>query len=187
VENIPKFLYELGQLKRFKRTGWINAGIADPESIADHTFRSALIGWILADMEKADANKVLKLVLIHDIPESRIGDLTIVNRTYIKKDEEKAMKDMCSSLPSKLSSEFISLFKEYKNGKTLESRIAKDADKLDMYIQARENEDIGYSKTIAKEWKEDAFKQFTTESAKKLAQESEKVSYQSWWDFIYKK
>ena len=57
MNNIAKYLYEVGQLKRVKRSGWWMAGIADPESVAEHSFRTALLGYILASLEGADPTK----------------------------------------------------------------------------------------------------------------------------------
>ena len=51
VEGLTNFLYEMGLLKRCRRTGWWVAGVDDPESIAEHSFRAALIGYLLAVLE----------------------------------------------------------------------------------------------------------------------------------------
>ena len=51
LEGLTNFLYEMGLLKRYKRTGWMIAGIDNPESIAEHSFRTAIIGYLLAVME----------------------------------------------------------------------------------------------------------------------------------------
>jgi putative hydrolase of HD superfamily len=54
LEGLTNFLYEMGLLKRSKRTGWLIAGVDNPETIAEHTFRTAIIGYLLARMEGAD-------------------------------------------------------------------------------------------------------------------------------------
>jgi 5'-deoxynucleotidase YfbR-like HD superfamily hydrolase len=51
LEGIARFLYEMGALKRLPRSGWLIAGVAAPESIAEHSFRTAILGWLLAHME----------------------------------------------------------------------------------------------------------------------------------------
>ena len=43
--------------KRVKRSGWWVAGIDDPESVAEHSYRTALLGYILASLEGADPTK----------------------------------------------------------------------------------------------------------------------------------
>ena len=73
LEGLTNFLYEMGLLKRYKRTGWMIAGIDNPESIAEHSFRTAIIGYLLAVMEGADPAKTAAMCLFHDTQETRIG------------------------------------------------------------------------------------------------------------------
>ena len=73
----------MGLLKRYKRTGWLIAGVDNPESIAEHTFRTAIIGYLLARMEGADPAKTATLCLFHDTQESRIGDVPSVGKAYV--------------------------------------------------------------------------------------------------------
>ena len=75
VEGLTNFLYEMGLLKRYKRAGWLIAGVDNPESIAEHSFRTAIIGFLLAVMEGADPAKTAALCLFHDTQETRIGDV----------------------------------------------------------------------------------------------------------------
>ena len=83
VEGLTNFLYEMGLLKRYKRTGWMIAGIDNPESIAEHSFRTAIIGYLLAVMEGADPAKTAALCLFHDTQETRIGDVPSVGKAYV--------------------------------------------------------------------------------------------------------
>ena len=83
LESLSNFLYEMGLLKRSKRTGWLIAGVDNPESIAEHTFRTAIIGYLLARMEGADPHKTATLCLFHDTQESRIGDVPSVGKAYV--------------------------------------------------------------------------------------------------------
>lgn len=55
LRDTTGFLYEIGLLKRYKRTGWSQVGVALPESVADHTFRVSVIASVLAAMEGADS------------------------------------------------------------------------------------------------------------------------------------
>lgn len=54
MNSMAKYLYEMGQLKRVKRSGWWMAGITDTESVVEHSFRTAMLGYILASLERAD-------------------------------------------------------------------------------------------------------------------------------------
>ena len=69
------FLYEMGQLKNLPRAGWLLLGIPQPESVAEHSFRVAVIGITLAAMEGADVGRTAALCLMHDAHETRIGDV----------------------------------------------------------------------------------------------------------------
>jgi len=108
---IARFIHEAGQLKKNPRSGWLSIGIKNPESIADHSWRTALIGFLLARMEGADANRVVEMCILHDLPESRIGDLNYVSARYVKKDLTSAVSDQlngifCASEISSIISEF---------------------------------------------------------------------------------
>src|SRR3990172_7620020 len=100
-KNIAKFLFELGTLKRIKRSGFWLEGIRDPESVADHTYRTAILGYILGKLENADANKVMKMCLFHDVVECRINDVPKTAKRYIdtKQAEAKVIKDQTAALP----------------------------------------------------------------------------------------
>jgi len=65
MRNIVDFIAEAGLLKRIARSGWWVIGIKDQESVADHCFRCAVLGFILAKMEKADPYKVLLMTLFN--------------------------------------------------------------------------------------------------------------------------
>lgn len=77
------FLLEMGMLKRAKRSGWWIAGVKDPETIAEHSFRTALIGSVLAMMEGADPARTALLGLWHDTQETRVGDIPHIGRRYL--------------------------------------------------------------------------------------------------------
>src|SRR6266508_2806901 len=83
LEGLTNFLYEMGLLKRYKRSGWLIAGVNNPESIAEHSFRTAVIGYLLAVMEGADPGKTATLCLFPDSQESRIGDVPSVGKGYV--------------------------------------------------------------------------------------------------------
>jgi putative hydrolase of HD superfamily len=94
MKNIANFLFEAGMLKRTPRTGFQFLG-SGAESVAEHIFRTSMIGYTLAQLdEEADAGRVVLLCLFHDIPEARTGDLNYVNKKYVKVDERKAVEDL---------------------------------------------------------------------------------------------
>jgi putative hydrolase of HD superfamily len=155
LEKMPKnnliklveFFKRSGQLKKVSRSGWIRVGIKSPESVADHTFRTALFCMIFSSLEGLDELKMLQMALIHDIPEVIIGDLTPSEK--IKADEnseEKAMKNLLAFLPKEVRGKYIEVWHEYVAGKTDEARAVKQLEKLEMGLQAREYEESGVAK-----------------------------------------
>lgn len=144
--KILKFLEEAGKLKAIAREGWKARGIKDCESVAEHTFRAALLAMLLSDLEKCNTKNVLKMSLLHDLPESQVGDLTKRSPNYGQKREieNKAMSKILKNLPGKLRKEYMQLWREYREGRTPEARLLKEADKLEMLVQAREYAGQGY-------------------------------------------
>ena len=139
LEGLTNFLYEMGLLKRYKRTGWMIAGIDNPESIAEHSFRTAIIGYLLAVMEGADPAKTAALCLFHDTQETRIGDVPSVGKAYVvTAPNPEVTADQVAGFPAEAGQAVRELVEEYEARQSLEARLAKDADKLECLIQARE-------------------------------------------------
>ena len=69
------FFHEIGSLKDLKRTGWLMRKVSNPESVADHSFRTAVMALILAPRLKLNTEKCLKMAVLHDLAEARIGDI----------------------------------------------------------------------------------------------------------------
>ena len=131
-----QFLFEIGTLKYVKRFGNI-AGDAPMANVSEHTFRVMWIAWMLAKREeKCDTNKILKMALIHDIAESRTGDLTGIQRRYTSRDEHKAITEMLDH--TSFSEEEMTLREEAEAKETLEAQIMKDADYLDQRLEIHE-------------------------------------------------
>lgn len=188
-KKITNFLFEVGTLKNMPRTGWLKAGIKSPESVAEHTMRTALLGWILAGREGANSDKVVKMCLLHDLAESRIGDFDKVMKKYFDKNraELSAESEIIENLPEKTKVESASLYKEWHKVNTKEAIVARDADRLEMFIQAHEYENMGHSKKTLKEWKDSVRTSLKTKSAKEILKLVEKSSFEDWWQFVYQK
>lgn len=145
-ENLIKFLHLCGKLKELKRTGWVEAGVSNPESVADHVFRTTLFSMILSDDKGLDTLKVMRMALIHDLSEALTGDLTPAQKTpsYIN-DENEAMKQLLTLLPNRLMDNYTVAWQEYQLNTTPEAKIVHEADKLEMLLQASEYEAAGES------------------------------------------
>jgi len=172
-----EFLFEVGMLKRTPRSGWQFLG-AGSESVADHVFRAAMIAFVLARMEDGvDADHVLRLALVHDLPEARTGDLNYVNQKYVTPDEGRAADDLSAGLP--FADELRSLLAEYRAEKTPESIVAHDADQLEMLLELKEHIDKGVPG--ASDWTPFVLRRLRTENALELARRVLDGDSASWW------
>lgn len=177
MKNTVKFLFEIGMLKKTRRTGYQFLG-SGGESVADHSFRTAVIGYVLAGQNpEADRNKVISMCLFHDFPEARTGDHNYVNKKYVFSDEGKALRDQLGGLV--FGDEVISLINEFNSAESLEARLAKDADQLDLILELKEQLDIGNSN--AEDWLFFAEKRLMTDTAKQLSHEILRTGSSEWW------
>ncbi len=179
-KKIANFLYEAGNLKRVKRSGWWTINIKDPETVAEHIFRTAVVGYFLAKLEKVDAGKVALMCLFHDMHETRINDLHKVGHRYIdfREAEKKVSKEQAGSL-GEFGGDLFAMHKEFQEQKTKEAIVARDADLLENLAQAREYIKIGYHD--AQDWINNINKHLRTPSAKRLAKELEHTDPNEWW------
>jgi len=178
MENrIAKFLFEVGMLKKTPRTGYQFLG-SGGESVADHSFRTAVIGYTLASLQPdADCKKVALMCLFHDFPEARTGDHNYVNKRYVQVDEDGAMHDMLSNL--EFGDEIEALIHEFNAGDSLEAQLSRDADQLDLILELKEQLDLG--NLNAKEWLAFAKKRLLTKGAKEIAEKILAAHSSDWW------
>lgn len=162
------FIFQLGNLKRTQRSGWLSIGIKNCESVADHSFRSAILAYIIAREEElsvAEAREAMMAALLHDIHEARIGDLHKLAKKYAKVDEKKAMNETLGKFRKEFS---------VSSKRILE--IVKDADLVEMFFQAKEYNDEG--NRYAKEWLTP--KKLKTKSAKRIYAKMVKRNSRKW-------
>lgn len=180
-DNITKYLYELGQLKHLKRSGWWVAGIKDPETVAEHSFRTAILGYILAQLEGADPLRTTAMCLFHDTQEARLNDLHWIGANYveIKDAEKKAFLDQIGNLPINIKESLDFLMTDFVQGETLEAQIVRDADRLECLIQAREYQAQGFNDVET--WISNCKAGLQTGSAKELAESCLRVDPKEWW------
>jgi len=159
LENLLRFSEIIGKLKVVKRSGWIShVGINEPESVADHSFRCAILAMCIGDLINVDTEKLIRLLLLHDVQEALTGDYDSyakekVGFSKVKSQERIAIKNILSLLPTKLKRKYILLSKEFEEQMTFEAIIASDIDKIEMMMQALEYEKRGYdSKKLEAFW-----------------------------------
>jgi len=185
-KNIANFFFEVGSLKRILRSSW-QMFLDDGETIAEHSFITTIIGYVLALLEKEagneiDENKVLKMCLFHDLPETRTGDQNVLHQKYVRAYEDEAIEDQYKDLFC--GDELKSVLKEYNEGKydqekSLEAVITKEADILEQLLHEKESQEKG--NTYAAEWMEYSRNRLKTENGKKIAEEIINGSSRNWW------
>ncbi len=180
-KNVLDFLAEAGMLKRVKRSGWWMVGIPYDESVAEHSFRCAAVGYILAKMENAEPYKVLMMTLFNDLHEARTGDLHKVAHGYlnVREGESKAFAGQIENLEKGMKEELKRIKEEYDAQETLESRVARDADILECLLQAKEYVDIGFPN--AEKFFKAAPGHLRTESARRLWESAKPWDSSAWW------
>ncbi|MGI5120346.1 HD domain-containing protein [Marinactinospora thermotolerans] len=162
------FLYEMGLLKRLPRTGWVIAGVSDPESVADHSHRTAIIAAVIASSEGADPQRAAFLALFHDTQETRTTDIPHLGKRYLKAvPNGEVTGDQVAGLPGELAGVIADAVAEYEGRESVEAVCARDADKLECLLQAVEYREQGNGHTRA--WIDTSLASLTTESAKRLA------------------
>jgi putative hydrolases of HD superfamily len=171
LARLTGFVYEIGLLKRYKRTGWLVAGVSDPESIADHSFRAAALAGMIAALEGADPERAALLSLFHDSQETRLTDIPYLAKSYVTRaPNEKVTADQTRGLPVAVADMISGSVAEYEQKTSLEARCARDADKLECLIQAVEYRDQGNQNV--QPWIDSSLAALQTETGKKLAAEA---------------
>jgi 5'-deoxynucleotidase YfbR-like HD superfamily hydrolase len=180
LSGAADFLHEMGQLKKVRRAGWFFAGVSDPETVAEHTFRAAIVGLALGHLAGADPARTAALCLLHDSAESRIGDIEAVGRAYVATASPEAVNaHQTSAMPEALAQVFQDLVREYEAEDSAESHLAHDADKLEALLQAREYQADGQHDTL--EWQESTTAALRTDEARELAAAITATTPRSWW------
>lgn len=180
------FFAEAGLLKRIKRSGWWVAGIDDPETVAEHSFRTAVIAFYMAHMEDVDPYKTVTMALFNDIHEARINDLHKMGHYYIefRHAEKKVFKDQVADLPGKVKKELSAIRDNYDAQKSKESIVARDADILECLIQAKEYYENGH--LTAKKFFQIAPDHLKTKTARKLWEQFQSWDTHDWWQSVVK-
>lgn len=180
VDAAVRYLYEVGQLKLSKRTGWWHAGVPEPESVAEHTFRAAVIGYVLAVMEHADPGLTATLCLFHDVIETRTGDIPNVAKAYVTHEPDvRIAADQVGGTAPEVRDAILGLVARFVDQDSPEALLAKDADRLECLMQAREYEHQGFKNTGP--WMESSRAGLRSTSARQLADRALTMPPDEWW------
>jgi putative hydrolase of HD superfamily len=177
MKDIANLLFEAKMLKEIPRSGFHFLG-AGQESIAEHTFSTTFIAYVMAQLDpEIDALKLITMCLVHDLAEARTGDLNTVNKTYVTADEAKALEDTTRHLP--FGSSMTGLIKEFNENHSTEAQLAHDADQLALILELKYLSDIGYAPPDT--WLPHVLKRIKTKIAKKIAQSIMQTHRDDWW------
>ncbi len=169
LDMVFRFMLAANRIKSLKRSGWVLSGIDEPEHVGDHSFGVALLSYIMAKNMGLDADKCMRMGLIHDVCEAVHGDIArrptealqgITNREK-EAIEDRSMRRMLSVLSRKDRAHFAGLWRESIEMKTPESRVVRAADGMDLLLQLTE-----YSKRIGDA---ERLEEFLTTSKRKMS------------------
>ena len=176
LTRLADFLFEVGMLRKTPRTGYQFLGTGQ-ENVAEHSFRTAVIGMILARQLGANESHTMMMCLFHDLHEARTGDFNYVAHIYNSSKRTKALKHCLSG--TGLSDTILPLWEELEKAETPEAKAAQDADQIDMILNLKEQLDLGNK--YAGKWMESALKRLMTEPGQALAKKISETDHSDWW------
>jgi putative hydrolases of HD superfamily len=139
AKTILEFMSFAEGLKNVLRHSYTSAGRR--ESVAEHSWMLTLLAILVFDdlSIEVDRLKVLKLLIVHDLPEIITGDIPVFHKLKVIEqahaDEVAAIDQMVMILPKPLRSEIKDLCLEYNNRQSIEARLAYAIDKAEALIQ----------------------------------------------------
>ena len=177
MDRIADLLFEAKFLKEIPRSGFPYLGDGR-ESVAEHSFMVIFIAYVMSKMEPtADGERMQTMCLIHDLPEARIGDLNTVHKKYVQADEKQAVADLSEGVP--FGQEMTELIDEFNEGRSLEARLAKDADQIALVLELKDLIDRGYRP--AEIWMKYVVPRIRTDVGKKILARIQQTERDAWW------
>ena len=133
VQKVFDFMVEIEKLKDVHRKTR-PVGLERYENSAEHSWHVCLCALMLKDYsnEKIDIDRVIKMLLIHDLGEIDTGD-TIIYKSETperKEAEAEAVKRIFGILPLKKQEEHLALWYEFEAGETTDAKYAKAIDRI---------------------------------------------------------
>ena len=138
VERIVDLILELDLLESMPRMGFLLSGVSHAESVAAHCYGVALTAMLMADAmpQPVDAQRVLRMALLHEVSEARVTDLPYRTMSYIAPAAKSAAERAAArDLLQPVDEAYASLWEEFEVAKTLEARIVRAADKIQMMVK----------------------------------------------------
>ena len=153
--NLLALYTQVATLKLLPRTGWLQRGIPNPESVAEHTFGVAMLALLIGDTSDGlDRGKLLAIALLHDMAEVLLSDLPASAKRFIGAEhkhaaERRALEEMLAHMDNR--AEYLALWEEYACGWSREARLVKGIDRIEMLAQALSYERAG-SRALGEFW-----------------------------------
>jgi putative hydrolases of HD superfamily len=188
LKNITNLVYEAAAVKRMRRTGWMILGDND-EGVGEHTFMTCVIAYLLTKQLQVNSPErsrgismetVLVMSVFHDFHEARTGDLDKIAKFYMKRDQDKANRDIFKDIDDEL----LKTLDIYEQKKTLESRIVYEANVIAFAVELKLLIEKG--NVHAQEWLDANTKRLRIPEAVALADNLNETSSQDWWISIRK-
>jgi putative hydrolase of HD superfamily len=177
MKNIANLLFQANILKNIPRSGYHFLG-AGKESVAEHSFGTAFIAFVMSQLEPdVDMERLIAMCLVHDLPEANTGDLNYVQKKYVTANENKAVKHIVKNLP--FGDRISDLIAEFNERRSLESKLAHDADQLALILDLKTLSDIGYDPP--KKWLPFALDRLETKTGQAIARSIMKTEWDAWW------
>lgn len=107
------------------------------ESVAEHCWMASLMAYLMKDeFPNVDMDKVVRMILIHDLGECFTGDVPVFNKTEADEQKEKELLyGWVKTLPEDFSKEMMALYEEMEKLETMEARIFKAIDGMEAVLQ----------------------------------------------------
>lgn len=183
IKRIVEFIFEIRILKYIRRAGLHFLKGPIDENLAEHNFYVTMLAWILGKLERTDIERTIKMALVHDIAETRVGERNLVCKFYTKTpDEVKIVEEMIRGLEMEEAGKLV---KEYKLSGTLESQVVWDADVLAEMLMEKDCLDLGNKN--AQKWLDASVERLKTKSGKQIGRQLLDVDADDWWLKIVKK
>jgi putative hydrolase of HD superfamily len=164
AESALQLLLHANQLKRVPRTGWMMRGVTDVESVSDHTFGVAFVSLVLAELveRSVDIAKVLSIALLHDLSEAVLSDIPAPALGHLppgakQAAQEEVLRSLLAELPRR--QKWQTWWHEFQEQNSVEAKLVRDADRIDMLIQA-----FVYEETTGNRWLEEFWAETTPDS-----------------------
>ncbi len=176
IERLVDFINEVGMLRHTPRTGYQFLGTGS-ESVAEHSHRVAVIGFVLAKMTGADIARTVFLCLFHDLAEARTGDFNYINRIYNTANARLALTHATEG--TGLQEDILDFWDDLEKNASKESLAAHDADQLDLIFNLKRESENGNK--FADKWLKNALERVRTPEGKELANIAAVTPTHYWW------